>query len=131
MTKNSDIYNVKQTNYTFPPPSFTPEVTSEEEDMFNQVMNRIQSSYNSSKQQYEDSNFQPDSIVTSIQQEMNERAEMGFNKYNATLDRIDLSVIDYLQHAKEECLDLALYLEKTIQMLSGMKGLDYKKSKIG
>jgi hypothetical protein len=50
---------------------------------------------------------------------MNNRAEMGFKKYNATLDRTDLSVVDYLQHAKEECLDLALYLEKTIQMLKG------------
>jgi len=38
-----------------------------------------------------------------------------------TLDRTDLSVLDYLQHAKEEAMDLALYLEKTIQMLKGKK----------
>ena len=42
-------------------------------------------------------------------------------KYNNTLDRTDLSVLDYLQHAKEEAMDLALYLEKTIQMLKGKK----------
>ena len=46
---------------------------------------------------------------------------MGKNKYNNTLDRNDLSVLDYLQHAKEEAMDLALYLEKTIQMLKGKK----------
>jgi hypothetical protein len=71
-----------------------------------------------SRKKYE-KQFQPDSIVQKIQQEMNDRAKMGFEKYNATLDRTDLSVVDYLQHAKEEALDLALYLEKTIQMLKG------------
>ena len=46
---------------------------------------------------------------------------MGKEKYNNTLDRTDLSVLEYLQHAKEEAMDLALYLEKTIQMLKGKK----------
>jgi hypothetical protein len=46
---------------------------------------------------------------------------MGKEKYNNTLDRTDLSVLDYLQHAKEEAMDLALYLEKVIQMLKGKK----------
>lgn len=62
-----------------------------------------------------------DSIVDSIIDEHISRAEMGKKKYNNTLDRTDLSVIDYLQHAKEEAMDLALYLEKTIQMLKGKK----------
>ena len=60
-----------------------------------------------------------DSIVDSIIDEHITRAEMGKEKYNNTLDRTDLSVLDYLQHAKEEAMDLALYLEKTIQMLKG------------
>jgi acetyl-CoA carboxylase alpha subunit len=62
-----------------------------------------------------------DSIVDSIIDEHITRAEMGKEKYNNTLDRTDLSVLDYLQHAKEEAMDLALYLEKTIQMLKGKK----------
>ena len=62
-----------------------------------------------------------DSIVDSIIDEHITRAEMGKEKYNKTLDRTDLSVIDYLQHAKEEAMDLALYLEKVIQMLKGKK----------
>ena len=62
-----------------------------------------------------------DSVVDSIIDEHIKRAEMGKNKYNNTLDRTDLSVLDYLQHAKEEAMDLALYLEKTIQMLKGKK----------
>lgn len=62
-----------------------------------------------------------DSIVDAIIDEHISRAEMGKEKYNNTLDRTDLSVLDYLQHAKEEAMDLALYLEKTIQMLKGKK----------
>jgi len=62
-----------------------------------------------------------DSIVDSVIDEHIARAEMGKEKYNNTLDRTDLSVLDYLQHAKEEAMDLALYLEKTIQMLKGKK----------
>ena len=62
-----------------------------------------------------------DSVVDSIIDEHIKRAKLGKAKYNNTLDRTDLSVIEYLQHAKEEALDLALYLEKTIQMLQGKK----------
>jgi len=62
-----------------------------------------------------------DSVVDAIIDEHIKRAEMGKEKYNNTLDRTDLSVIDYLQHAKEEAMDLALYLEKTLQMLKGKK----------
>ena len=60
-----------------------------------------------------------DSVVDAVIDEHIKRAEMGREKYGQTLDRTDLSVIDYLQHAKEEAMDLALYLEKTIQMLKG------------
>ena len=60
-----------------------------------------------------------DSIVESLIDEHVKRAKMGQKKYGQTLDRNDLSVIDYLQHAKEEAMDLALYLEKVIQMLNG------------
>ena len=60
-----------------------------------------------------------DSVVDSVIDQHVKRALMGQNKYGQTLDRTDLSVLDYLQHAKEEAMDLALYLEKTIQMLKG------------
>ena len=58
-----------------------------------------------------------DSVVDSVIDQHVKRALMGKNKYGQTLDRTDLSVLDYLQHAKEEAMDMALYLEKTIQML--------------
>lgn len=105
MTKLKDTYNVTHSTgdiYT---------------DSFYEALEK-------SKKQYEEKTNTktfPDSIVTSVRQEMLERASKGFLKYDETLDRTDLSVIDYLQHAKEEAMDLALYLEKTIQMLQGKK----------
>jgi hypothetical protein len=65
--------------------------------------------------------FTVDSIVQSIIDEHVKRAEMGLNKYGQTLDRTDLSLVDYLQHTKEELMDAVLYLEKTIQLIQGKK----------
>ncbi len=95
MTKNSDVWNVTYTNDPFM------EAVKQAQDL--------------------EQEFIPDSIVQNVLKEHTERAKKGKEKYNATLDRTDLSVIDYLQHAKEEAMDLALYLEKTIQMLKGNK----------
>lgn len=53
-----------------------------------------------------------DSIVTSIIQRFTERAEMGKKKYGTDLDRTDLSIMDWIQHAQEEHMDAILYLEK-------------------
>jgi hypothetical protein len=53
-----------------------------------------------------------DSIVTSIIQKFEARAKMGKEKYGTDLDRIDLSVVDWIQHAQEELMDAILYLEK-------------------
>lgn len=39
---------------------------------------------------------------------------MGLKKYGVTLERTDLSLKDWLQHAYEECLDQANYLKRAI-----------------
>jgi hypothetical protein len=56
--------------------------------------------------------FIPDSIVDSILNKFVDRAEMGFTKYNNTLDRKDLSKVEWINHAQEELMDGILYLEK-------------------
>lgn len=56
--------------------------------------------------------YQPDSIVQSIIQKFRDRAEMGEKKYGLTLDRTDLTSMDYIQHLQEELMDAILYLEK-------------------
>ena len=46
--------------------------------------------------------------------EITNRAERGLNKYGVSMARGDLSVAEWLQHAKEEALDLSIYLERLI-----------------
>jgi hypothetical protein len=43
------------------------------------------------------------------------RAEIGQAKYGVTMERVDLTRREWLIHAQEEALDLAVYLEKLIQ----------------
>tara|TARA_R110001606_G_scaffold238510_2_gene386547 strand:+ start:115 stop:306 length:192 start_codon:yes stop_codon:yes gene_type:complete len=43
------------------------------------------------------------------------RAEVGKSKYGTTMERTDLSRLEWLVHAQEEVMDLAVYLEKIIQ----------------
>lgn len=51
------------------------------------------------------------------------RREKGRKKYNMTMERDDLGEAAWLQHAQEEALDLAVYLEKCLQIrLSEKKG---------
>ena len=58
-----------------------------------------------------------DSIVDSIIDKFVERAEFGKKKYGVGLDREDLSLRDYINHALEEHMDAILYLNKAIKML--------------
>lgn len=53
-----------------------------------------------------------DSIVNSVIDSFVKRSNLGLQKYGTTLDRNDLSVLDWIQHAKEEHMDAILYLEK-------------------
>ncbi len=57
-----------------------------------------------------------DKHVEAVRQKLLDRAERGLSKYGVTLERPDLSLLDWLIHAQEETLDLANYLEVLIQM---------------
>lgn len=59
-----------------------------------------------------------DSIVTSIIKQFEERSVKGKEKYGTDLDRTDLSLVDWIEHAKQEHMDAILYLEKIKQTLS-------------
>lgn len=49
--------------------------------------------------------------------ELQQRRNMGKAKYGTTLDDAGLSHRELLQHAKEEALDLAEYLQTQIDMI--------------
>lgn len=53
-----------------------------------------------------------DSIVESVIEQLKKRSEVGIKKYNTTLDRNDLSRLEWLQHLQEELFDASLYIEK-------------------
>lgn len=54
-------------------------------------------------------------VEESVIARIRERAEKGEAKYGVTMDRTDLSPVQWMRHAQEEALDLAVYLEKLIQ----------------
>lgn len=53
-----------------------------------------------------------DKYVQSVKQKFEERSQTGIRKYNTTLEREDLSLVDWITHAQEEAMDLTLYLER-------------------
>lgn len=53
-----------------------------------------------------------DSIVKSVIESFKQRSELGILKYGKTLDRNDLTFLQWIQHAQEELMDAILYLEK-------------------
>lgn len=56
-----------------------------------------------------------DSIVEELREDVLGRSKRGIDKYDTTLDRTDLTLKEWLQHAYEECLDQALYLKRAIK----------------
>lgn len=53
-----------------------------------------------------------DPILLRVLAKYYERSETGIKKYKRTLDRDDLSFIDWLNHLQEELMDATLYIEK-------------------
>jgi len=59
-----------------------------------------------------------DSIVKSVIESFKQRSEVGILKYGKTLDRNDLTFLQWVQHAQEELMDAILYLEKLKQTVT-------------
>ena len=53
-----------------------------------------------------------DQIVLRVLSRFSERSQVGIAKYNTTLERTDLSTLEWLTHAQEEAMDFVLYLER-------------------
>jgi hypothetical protein len=62
-----------------------------------------------------------DSIVESVINQFKQRSEIGIKKYNTTLDRNDLSTLEWIEHAKQEAMDFILYLEKLKSDITNLK----------
>jgi hypothetical protein len=64
-----------------------------------------------------------DSIVKSVIESFKKRSDVGIQKYGKTLDRNDLTFLQWIQHAQEELMDGILYLEKIKKISEGKEEL--------
>lgn len=55
-------------------------------------------------------------ITEALVAELRARAKVGLRKYGVSVSDNPLSTAQWLQHAKEEALDLATYLERLIEI---------------
>lgn len=53
-----------------------------------------------------------DPIVLAVMDKFYERSETGITKYGTTLDRDDLTHVEWLNHVQDELMDATLYLER-------------------
>jgi len=60
-----------------------------------------------------------DAVVEAVRDDLLRRSQIGIKKYGVTLERNDLNLRDWLQHAYEEHLDAANYLKRAIIELDG------------
>lgn len=65
--------------------------------------------------------FKIDTVVASIIAKFERRARMGKEKYGTDLDRTDLELEAYLEHALEEHMDAILYLKKALIIIQQSK----------
>lgn len=72
-------------------------------------------SYQEFEKHMDKKQFELDSIVTTIIDQFKIRSAKGKAKYGVDLDRKDLTLIEWIEHAKQEHMDAILYLEKIKQ----------------
>lgn len=65
-----------------------------------------------------------DPIVEAVRADLLRRSQLGIAKYGVMLDRTDLSLRDWLQHAYEETLDQANYLKRAIMEIDQNRPAD-------
>ena len=53
-----------------------------------------------------------DKYVQAVKEKFEKRSQTGIRKYNTTLERTDLSFLEWLEHLQEELMDATLYVER-------------------
>ena len=62
--------------------------------------------------------FTDDTIVNTVIHSFIDRSNLGFKKYGKTLDRTDVTTVEWANHMQEELMDAILYLERLKQDLT-------------
>jgi hypothetical protein len=64
-----------------------------------------------------------DTIVESVIENFKKRSIIGYLKYGVTMDRNDLTYLEWVTHLQEELMDACIYLEKIKQTTNEIKRL--------
>ena len=116
MTKNKDIYDVTFGFEAITAPAFH----SKEYEAAKVAFESTKAKFEANQQTR--TIAKTDSIVDSVIDKFISRAKFGKNKYGIDLDRQDLSVVEWLDHAIEEHMDAILYLNKLKEIIVGKDG---------
>jgi hypothetical protein len=65
-----------------------------------------------------------DKIVEQVIDKFKARSSKGIEKYGTTLEKNDLPLDEWLNHAQEEAMDFVVYLEKIKNMLKEQKNIE-------
>lgn len=55
-------------------------------------------------------------IEQAVINKIKQRAEFGLQKYGVTMERSDLSKLEWLQHWQDELMDACVYVQKLIEI---------------
>ena len=64
-----------------------------------------------------------DTIVESVIENFKKRSIIGYLKYGVTMDRNDLTYLEWVNHLQEELMDACIYLEKIKKTTNEIKRL--------
>jgi len=58
----------------------------------------------------------PKTCEDEVIEKIRKRREMGLKKYGTSVERTDLTRLQWLQHAQDEAMDCAIYLQKLMRL---------------
>ena len=65
-------------------------------------------------------------IENVVCEKIKHRAEFGLKKYGVSMERGDFTTLQWLTHAQEEAFDLAVYLQKLIEIELKKTAVNYE-----
>ena len=65
-------------------------------------------------------------IEENVINKIRDRALIGYESYGVTMERTDLSRLEWLKHLQEEILDSAIYLQKLIEIETSTHAANYQ-----
>lgn len=67
-------------------------------------------------------NSKVDPVVEKITNEFHKRSRVGVEKYGKTLSENPLSLLEWLEHLKQELMDATLYIERSKDEIKSRQG---------